>query len=184
MAGAIVSSAMTRPALPRLPRSTSKALQAARNRAAAILSTCKLCADITDEALNNEVGIATPDREARKRGPAPSNEGWRQAVREARSLAGEAGKSAESQRGDQDAGRAGNRCRVLDQLSDWLFEVVDTKAQLACIAIGAALLGTLGAPAFAETQGCKEPTTGAKDAPVFSPPLANVMTGSGRLQFY
>ena len=103
---------------------------------------------------------------------------------EARSLAGEAGKSAESQRGDQDAGRAGNRCRVLDQLSDWLFEVVDTKAQLACIAIGAALLGTLGAPAFAETQGCKEPTTGAKDAPVFSPPLAKVMTGSGRLQFY
>ena len=115
MAGAIVSSAMTRPALPRLPRSTSKALQAARNRAAAILSTCKLCADITDEALNNEVGIATPDREARKRGPAPSNEGWRQAVREARSLAGEAGKYAESQPGDQDAGRAGNRCRVLDQ---------------------------------------------------------------------
>ena len=105
-------------------------------------------------------------------------------VREARSLAGKAGKSGESQRGDQDAGRAGNRCRVLDQLSDWLFEVVDTKAQLACIAIGAALLGTLGAPAFAETQGCKEPTTGAKDALVFSPPLANVVTGSGRLQFY
>src|SRR5215471_20859350 len=71
MSSAIASSAMTRPALPRLPRSTSKALQAARNRAAAILSTCKLCADTTDEALNNEVGIATPDREARKRGPAP-----------------------------------------------------------------------------------------------------------------
>jgi hypothetical protein len=76
-------------------------LQAAPNRAAAILSTGKLCADTIAEALNNEVGIATPGREARKRGPAPSNEGWRQVVREARSLAGEAGKSAESQRGDQ-----------------------------------------------------------------------------------
>src|SRR5215472_3955367 len=98
MAGAIATSAMTRPALPRPPRSTSSALQAAPNRAAAILSTGKLCADTIAEALNNEVGIATPGREARKRGPAPSNEGWRQVVREARSLAGEAGKSAESQR--------------------------------------------------------------------------------------
>jgi hypothetical protein len=40
------------------------------------------------EALNNDAGIATPGREARKRGPAPSNEGWRQAVREARSAGG------------------------------------------------------------------------------------------------
>src|SRR5215475_10977227 len=100
MAGAIVSSAiatsgMTRPALPRLPRSTSSALRAARNRAVAILSTCKLRADTIAEALIYEVGIATPGREARKRGPAPSNEGWRQVVREVRSLAGEAGKSAE-----------------------------------------------------------------------------------------
>jgi len=75
MAGAIVSSAiatsaMTRPALPRLPRSTSSALQAARNRAAAILSTCKLCADTIDEALNNEMGsrrlVAKLENEVRR----------------------------------------------------------------------------------------------------------------------
>jgi hypothetical protein len=60
VSSAIATSAMTRPALPRLRRSTSSALQAARNRAAAILSICKFCADTIAEALNNEVGIATP----------------------------------------------------------------------------------------------------------------------------
>ena len=31
---------------------------------------------------------------------------------------------------------------------------------------------------------CKEPETGTKDAPMLSPPLAHVVTGAGRLQFY
>jgi hypothetical protein len=42
------------------------------------------------------------------------------------SLAVEAGKSTESQRGDQDAGRAGNRCRVLDQVEEEALGSVDT----------------------------------------------------------
>jgi hypothetical protein len=46
----------------------------------------------------------------------------------------------------------------------------------------AALLNILAAPALAE--GCKEPKTGTNDVPIFSPPLANVVTGAGRLQFY
>jgi len=45
-------------------------LQAARNRAAAILSTCKLCADTIDEALNNEMGsrrlVAKLENEVRR----------------------------------------------------------------------------------------------------------------------
>jgi hypothetical protein len=44
------------------------------------------------------------------------------------------------------------------------------------------LLGVLAPPALAEA--CKEPKTGTKDVPIFSPPLAHVVTGSGRLQFY
>jgi hypothetical protein len=47
---------------------------------------------------------------------------------------------------------------------------------------GALLLTVLGAPALAGN--CKEPKTGTKDVPIFSPPLAHVVTGSGRLQFY
>jgi hypothetical protein len=47
---------------------------------------------------------------------------------------------------------------------------------------GAALLAAFGAPAFADD--CKEPATGTKSVPIFSPPLANVVTGTGRLQFY
>ena len=46
----------------------------------------------------------------------------------------------------------------------------------------AALFLILVAPAVA--QDCKEPKTGTKDVPMFSPPLGNVVTGSGRLQFY
>jgi hypothetical protein len=46
----------------------------------------------------------------------------------------------------------------------------------------AALLNILAAPALAED--CKEPETGTKVVPIFSPPLANVVTGAGRLQFY
>jgi len=47
----------------------------------------------------------------------------------------------------------------------------------------AALLGRFGLPALAETS-CKEPKTGTNKVPIFSPPLANVVTGTGRLQFY
>ncbi|GLR89143.1 hypothetical protein [Bradyrhizobium iriomotense] len=31
---------------------------------------------------------------------------------------------------------------------------------------------------------CKEQELGGKDAPMLSPPMANVVTGAGRLQFY
>jgi hypothetical protein len=37
--------------------------------------------------------------------------------------------------------------------------------------------------ARAETP-CKEPETGTERAPMISPPTANVVTGTGRLQFY
>ena len=43
-------------------------------------------------------------------------------------------------------------------------------------------LALLGAPALDED--CTEPKTGTKDVPIFSPPLAHVVTGPGRLQFY
>jgi hypothetical protein len=46
----------------------------------------------------------------------------------------------------------------------------------------AALLSLFGAPARAED--CKEPETGTKHVPIFSPPLANVVIGTGRLQFH
>jgi hypothetical protein len=54
---------------------------------------------------------------------------------------------------------------------------------LLAVAGGAALLGLSCFPAFAETS-CKEPKTGTNTVPIFSPPLANVVTGTGRLQFY
>jgi len=47
---------------------------------------------------------------------------------------------------------------------------------------GAVLLLSSGGSARADS--CKEPKTGTKDVPIFSPPLANVVTGTGRLQFY
>jgi hypothetical protein len=57
------------------------------------------------------------------------------------------------------------------------------KASLApCIAACITLLNIVAAPALAAD--CKEPQTGTKDVPIFSPPLANVVTGAGRLQFY
>jgi len=49
-----------------------------------------------------------------------------------------------------------------------------------CIVAGVLLLNI--APALAAD--CKEPQTGTKDVPIFSPPLANVVTGVGRLQLY
>ena len=50
---------------------------------------------------------------------------------------------------------------------------------------GAALLAAAGVstPA-ASAADCTEPKTGTKDVPIISPPLANVVTGTGRLQFY
>jgi len=36
-------------------------------------------------------------------------------------------------------------------------------------------------PAFAD---CKEPETGTDSVPIFSPPLGEVVVGTGRLQFY
>ena len=47
---------------------------------------------------------------------------------------------------------------------------------------GATLLAALGASA--RTEDCREPKTGTKEVPIFSPPLANVVIGTGRLQFY
>ena len=48
-----------------------------------------------------------------------------------------------------------------------------------------ALLVVLGVSARAETSDpCKEPREGSKDAPILSPPLAEMVTGNGRLQFY
>jgi len=47
---------------------------------------------------------------------------------------------------------------------------------------GAALLA-VAAPA-ASAADCTEPKTGTRDVPIISPPLANVVTGTGRLQFY
>lgn len=55
------------------------------------------------------------------------------------------------------------------------------KTLLASLAVSTAL-SVFGDPGRAES--CKEPKTGTKDVPIFSPPLANVVTGSGRLQFY
>jgi len=50
------------------------------------------------------------------------------------------------------------------------------------LARGTMLLGLLATPAFGEN--CKEPQTGTKDVPIFSPPLADVVIGAGRVQFY
>lgn len=47
--------------------------------------------------------------------------------------------------------------------------------------IALAFLLSLGAPAFAD---CREPATGTNKVPLLSPPLSEVVTGAGRLQFY
>jgi hypothetical protein len=59
--------------------------------------------------------------------------------------------------------------------------MTSTRTLLACLAIGAALGGFGGQARAAD---CKEPKTGTRDVPIFSPPLAHVVTGQGRLQFY
>ena len=48
----------------------------------------------------------------------------------------------------------------------------------------AALLALAGVSAHAASADCKEPKTGTSAVPIISPPLANVVTGTGRLQFY
>jgi hypothetical protein len=48
-------------------------------------------------------------------------------------------------------------------------------------AILVALAFAVSSPAFAD---CKEPETGTKTIPVFSPPLSAIVIGAGRLQFY
>jgi len=48
-------------------------------------------------------------------------------------------------------------------------------------AILVALVVSVSRPAFAD---CREPETGTKNIPVFSPPLSAVVTGAGRLQLY
>ena len=50
-------------------------------------------------------------------------------------------------------------------------------------AIGSAMLLGLACGA-AHADDCKEPVEGSNDAPIFSPPIAAVVTGKGRLQFY
>lgn len=64
-------------------------------------------------------------------------------------------------------------------------EMMSDRSILACIVCSAVMLGALGASVHAQTPwGCKEPQTGTSRVPIFSPPLANVVTGTGRLQFY
>jgi hypothetical protein len=48
-------------------------------------------------------------------------------------------------------------------------------------AILVAIVLAISSPALAD---CKEPATGTKNAPAFSPPLSEVVIGAGRLQFY
>ena len=59
------------------------------------------------------------------------------------------------------------------------------KSVLACILCSAIILGSLGATVHAQTpSSCKETHMGAKAAPLFSPPLASVVTGTRRVKFY
>jgi hypothetical protein len=56
---------------------------------------------------------------------------------------------------------------------------------LACFACGAMHLAPPGSSARAEApKTCEAPETGTDKAPIFSPPLGNVVIGVGRLQFY
>jgi hypothetical protein len=48
-------------------------------------------------------------------------------------------------------------------------------------AILVAVVLSVSGPALAD---CKEPETGTKNIPAFSPPLGEVVIGAGRLQFY
>lgn len=57
------------------------------------------------------------------------------------------------------------------------------KICLAWLAFGAALFSPLSS-ALPSPRDCKAPEAGGKDAPIFSPPLAEAGTGTARLQFY
>lgn len=51
--------------------------------------------------------------------------------------------------------------------------------------LSAALMGSFSASALAgKLKACREPEPGTDRAPIFSPPLAEVVIGAGRLQFY
>ena len=56
-----------------------------------------------------------------------------------------------------------------------------TAIQLSAIQIGFAVTLAISGPAFAD---CKEPETGTKNIPLFSPPLGEIVVGTGRVQFY
>jgi hypothetical protein len=59
------------------------------------------------------------------------------------------------------------------------------KALRAWIVCGATFAGIFGAPSLAGADdACKALETGTKQVPILSPPLAEVVTGTGRLQFY
>lgn len=58
------------------------------------------------------------------------------------------------------------------------FEIITS----ACIICSATFLSLATGIAYADD--CKEPTEGTRDVPIFSPPIAAVVTGAGRLQFY
>ncbi len=60
--------------------------------------------------------------------------------------------------------------------------MTSVKMMLACILCSAALLS--GAGGVARADDCKEPELGTDGAPMLSPPLGAVVTGTGRLQFY
>jgi hypothetical protein len=70
--------------------------------------------------------------------------------------------------------------RSLDNLFPRRRQMTFGKSLLAA----AVLLTFAGVSAQAAPAGCKEPATGTDSVPVISPPLANVVTGAGRLQFY
>lgn len=60
--------------------------------------------------------------------------------------------------------------------------MVLSNISLACCAT---LLSLLSASVLAKTaERCEPPKAGAKEAPIFSPPVFDVVTGEGRLQFY
>jgi hypothetical protein len=52
---------------------------------------------------------------------------------------------------------------------------------LVAIISGLVASGVVAGPTLAA---CREPDTGTNDIPIFSPPLSEVVTGTGRLQFY
>ncbi len=63
--------------------------------------------------------------------------------------------------------------------------MIGKKSLMVAIAGGGALFCCLCLGALAETPtACKAPEAGTDQAPMFSPPLAEVVIGAGRLQFY